>query len=165
VNTIWRCQISGAVEEPENLTFFPGPSRPITVPYREGVPESPFSKLSLSSPFQRKGNYRTIRIFCTNVHSLGVVCFLVSSRSFAYGPFCEDTSGSRRDAAPGIASVGRISSSPVPHRDHLRLSLRLSPDTSPIERKITVRRPHRSTSLNVVTHPQSHIAIVWDDAA
>jgi hypothetical protein len=25
--------------------------------------------------------------------------------SFAYGPFCEDTSGSRCDAAPGVASV------------------------------------------------------------
>jgi hypothetical protein len=29
----------------------------------------------------------------------------VQYRHFAYGPFCEDTSGSRCDAAPGVASL------------------------------------------------------------
>jgi hypothetical protein len=37
------------------------------------------------------------------VESRIVVLPVISS--FAYGPFCEDTSGSRCDAAPGVASV------------------------------------------------------------
>ncbi|CAH1379294.1 unnamed protein product, partial [Tenebrio molitor] len=48
----------GPPRSPKNLPFYRDRVTPRIqreVPYREGVPESPSSKLPLSSPFQRKG--------------------------------------------------------------------------------------------------------------
>jgi hypothetical protein len=60
-----------------------------------------------SLPYRTVREYRKVLLQIIVEHPLSAErnCSWSSVPSFAYGPFCEDTSGSRCDAAPGVASV------------------------------------------------------------